>query len=104
MTPRGGQAVLRAAAGDGTTTLAGGSELKVDVTLPGQERLEARPRIRRPDRGRAQRCDSKASFTTATKNATVTGGAGARWKVEYAKRRTKFARWPARYVSAEERC
>ena len=31
MTPRGGQAVLRAAAGDGTTTIAGGSELRVDV-------------------------------------------------------------------------
>ena len=41
------------------------------------------------DRRRAQGRFGKGSFTTATKNATASGGAGARWQVEYAKRRTK---------------
>ena len=90
VTPRGGQAVLQAAPGDGTTTLAGGSELKVDVKhCPGKSgwklALESGGLTAAVPKG----ATAKASFTTATKNATVTGGAGARWKVEYAKRRTK---------------
>ena len=90
VTPRGGQAVLRAAAADGTTTITGGSELKVDVThCPGKSGwkllLDAGGLTAAVPKG----ATAKASFTTTTKNATVTGGAGARWKVEYAKRRTK---------------
>ena len=90
VTPRGGRAVLRAAAADGTTTISGGSELKVDVKhCPGKSGwkllLDAGSLTAAVPKGAA----AKATFTTATKNATVTGGAGARWKVEYAKRRTK---------------
>jgi FecR protein len=92
VTPRSGKAVLRAAAGDGTTTLAGGSELKVDgkycpakagwkLWLADGGVTVAVPKGAAP----------KASFTIATKNATVTAGSGARWKVEYAKRRTKVS-------------
>ena len=82
--------MLRAAAGDGTTTITGGSELKVDAKhCPGKSGwkllLDAGGLTAAVPKGAA----AKASFTTATKNATVTGGAGARWKVEYAKRRTK---------------
>ncbi len=90
VTPPGGQAVLRAAAGDGTTTLTGGSELEVDRKhCPGKSGwklvLEAGGVTAAVPKGAA----AKASFTIATKNATASGGAGARWKVEYAKRRTK---------------
>ena len=84
------KAVLRAAAADGTTTISGGSELKVDGKhCPGKSGwkllLDAGSLTAAVPKG----ATAKASFTTATKNATVTGGAGARWKVEYAKRRTK---------------
>jgi hypothetical protein len=90
VTPRSGQAVLRAAAGDGMTTLAGGSELMVDrkhcpaktgwkLWLAAGGLTAAVPKGAAP----------KASFTVATKNAIVTGGSGARWKVEYARRKTK---------------
>jgi hypothetical protein len=91
VTPRSGKAVLRAAARDGTTMLAGGSELKVDgkhcptktgwkVWLTEGGLTAAVPK------GAA-----KGTFTVATRNATVSGGVGARWKVEYAKRRTKVS-------------
>ncbi len=92
VTPRSGKAVLRAAAGDGTTTLAGGSELTVDrkhcPAKTGWKLWLAEGGLTAAvPKGAA----AKASFTIATKNATVSGGAGARWKVEYAKRRTKVS-------------
>jgi hypothetical protein len=90
VTPRSGKAVLRAAAGDGSTTLAGGSELTVDgkhcPAKTGWKLWLAEGGLTAAvPKGAA----AKASFTIATKNATVSGDAGARWKVEYAKRRTK---------------
>ncbi len=90
VTPRGGQAVLRAAAADGTTTISGGSELKVDVKhCPGKSGWKLLLDAGSLTAAVPKSAPAKADFTTATKNATVTGGAGARWKVEYAKRRTK---------------
>jgi hypothetical protein len=90
VTPRGGKAVLRAVAGDGTTSLSGGSELKVDgKQCPAKSGwklvLEEGGLIAAVPKGAA----SKATFMTATQNTTVTGGPGARWKVEYARQRTK---------------
>ncbi len=84
--------MLRAAAGDGSTTLAGGSELKVDrkhcPAKTGWKLWLAEGGLTAAVPNGAA---AKASFTIATKNATVSGGAGARWKVEYAKRRTKVS-------------
>ena len=101
VTPRGGQAVLRAAAGDGTTTIAGGSELKVDAKhCPGKSGwklgLEAGGLTAAVPKGAA----AKASFTTATKNATspAAPARAGRWSTPSGGRR--FARWPARFVSA----
>ena len=89
-TPRSGKAELRAVAGDGRATLAGSSRLAVDgkhcPAKSGWKLLLCRGHV---DRGRAQGCRGRKRFATATKNATVSGGPGARWKVEYAKRRTK---------------
>jgi hypothetical protein len=90
VTPRGGKAVLRATAGDGTTTITGGSELMVDRKhCPGKSGWKLFLEAGGLTAGVPKGVTAKASFTTATKNATVTGGAGARWQVEYAKRRTK---------------
>ena len=89
-TPRGGKAVLKAATRDGATTLAGSSELKVDTRhCPAKAGwklwLTEGGLTAAVPKGAA----AKASFTVATKNAIVTGGSGARWKVEYARRKTK---------------
>ena len=90
VTPRGGQAALRAVTGDGTATLAGGSELKVDGKQCPAKRgwklvLGKGGLTAAVPKGAA----AKASFVIKTQNATVTGGPGARWKVEYASRKTK---------------
>jgi len=90
VTPRGGQAVLRAVAGDGTATLAGASELRVDGKQCPAKRgwklvLGNGGLIAAVPKGAA----AKASFAIRTQNATVSGGSGARWKVEYAKGKTK---------------
>ena len=84
-----GKAVLRAVAKDGTTMLGGGSELEVDRRYcPAKSGWKLVL-----DRGSLTvvipNGAANGTFTTATKNAIVSGGAGARWKVEYAKRRTK---------------
>jgi hypothetical protein len=90
VTPRSGKAVLQAAARDGTTTLAGGSELKVDAKYcPGKRGWKLWLMQGGLTAAVPKGAAGKASFTVATRNTTVSGGSGARWKVEYAKRRTK---------------
>jgi hypothetical protein len=89
LTPRGGQAVLRAGAGDGTATLAGGTELRVDgkrcpAKLGWKLVLERGGLTAAVPKSAAV----KASFVVKTRNATVSGGPGARWRVEYAGRKT----------------
>ena len=89
VTPRGGQAVLRAVTGDGTATLAGGSELRVDGKQCPAKRgwklvLGKGGLTAAVPKGAA----ATASFAIKTRNATVSGGPGARWRVEYAKGKT----------------
>jgi hypothetical protein len=90
VTPRRGRAVLRAVTGDGTTTLEGESVLRIDrkhcpakagwkVLLVEGGLTVAVPKD----------APATASFLTTTGNATVSGGPGARWNLEYAQRRTK---------------
>ncbi len=90
VTPRGGQAVLRAVAGDGTATLAGASELRVDGKQCPAKRgwklvLGKGGLVAAVPKGAA----ATASFVIKTRNATVSGGSAARWKVEYARGKTK---------------
>ena len=90
VTPRGGQAVLRAVTGDGTVELAGGSGLEVDdkqcPAKPGWKLvLDKGGLTAAVPKGAA----AKSSFAIKTRNTTVSGGPGARWKVEYARGKTK---------------
>ena len=82
--------MLRAVTGDGTATLVGGSELRVDGKQCPAKRgwklvLGKGGLTAAVPKGVA----ATASFATKTQNATVSGGPGARWKVEYAKGKTK---------------
>ena len=88
-TPRSGKAELRAVAGDGRAMLAGSSRLAVDgkhcPAKSGWKLLLAEGTVTAAVPAAA----AGKAFAIETKNATVSGGPGARWKVEYAKRRTK---------------
>jgi hypothetical protein len=90
VTPRSGQAGLRAAAGDGNVTLAGGSQLKVDVRhCPAKSGWKLVLEAGRLTAAIPVSAATKASFVVTTENATIAGRPGARWSVEYGKRRTK---------------
>jgi hypothetical protein len=88
--PQSGKAVLRAPGRDGTATLAGGSEVRVDPRhCPGKLGwkliVDKGSLTAAVPKGAA----AKGSFVVATGNATVSGGPGARWIVDYANRKTK---------------
>jgi len=90
VTPKGGLAGVSSTAGDGAATLAGSSRLEFDAkqcASRGGWKL-------RLDTGLLTAsvqpsADRTASYGSVTPNATVSGGPGARWQVEFAKRTTK---------------
>ena len=87
VTPTGARADLGSTARDGTAVLGGGSRLEVD---PKHCATKAGWKLRLEEGSLtvAVPKSAKGSFSTATGNAAVSAGPGARWKIEYAKRRT----------------
>jgi hypothetical protein len=90
VTPRSGRAKLASVGRDGTVALGDGSRLEVDRkhcprTAGWKVRLDEGVVTVAVPAG----ASSKAVFTTVTRNASASGGPGARWRLEYTKRRTK---------------
>ncbi len=88
VTPKSGQAMLKAAAGEGTAALAGGSRLEVDAkhcASNGGWKL-------RLDSGRmtaSAPSQAKGSRTSVTPNATVTASGSSRWDIAFGRGETK---------------
>jgi hypothetical protein len=89
VTPAGGKASLSSTARDGAAVLAAGSRLVLDPKYcPGKKGWKVLL-----DKGALTATvpanAAKASYVSATRNASVTGSPGARWKVEYLGKKTK---------------
>jgi hypothetical protein len=88
VTPAGGKAGLTSSVRDGTVALGGSSRLVLDSKgCPGKKGWNVRL-----DKGSLTAAvppgAAKASYVSSTPNVTVTGRPGARWRVEYASKRT----------------
>ena len=89
VTPPGGKAGLASSARDGTAVLTGGSRFVVDPKhCAGKKGWKVLL-----DKGvltaTVPASAAKASYMSVTRNASVTGTPGARWRMEYANRKTK---------------
>jgi hypothetical protein len=89
-TPKGGSAALASVGRDGTVAVAAASQLVVDgkqCAAKGGWRIQlSRGGLTAAVQRSALR---KSSYVTATPNSTVSGLPGARWRVDYAKRKTR---------------
>jgi hypothetical protein len=87
VTPRNGKAGLTSSARDGTAVLGSASRLVLDAKRCGKAGWKLK--LAGGSLTVSVPKSAKGSFSTATQNAAVSARPGARWKIEYAKGKTK---------------